>query len=174
VSALFRQATAGDAPAIHALVESAYRGASAEAGWTHEADLLGGQRMDLAQLEEIIAGPAQAVLLLSYESGLLGCVQVTRKPGGAYLGLLTVRPTLQGGGLGRRLIAEAERYAVANFAAAFVEMTVIKQRPELIAWYVRRGYADTGRELPFPMNDRRFGEPKRDDLVFVVLSKRLK
>ena len=52
-------------------------------------------------------------------------------------------------------------------------MTVIVQRPELIAWYERRGYALTGERRPFPYDDERFGDPRRTDLEFAVLEKRL-
>jgi ribosomal protein S18 acetylase RimI-like enzyme len=86
--------------------------------------------------------------------------------------MLTVSPDLQGGGLGRELLAAAEAHAH-GFGADVMEMTVIKSRRELIDWYVRRGYHDTGREEPFPLDDPRFGLPKTRDLVFVVLAKRL-
>jgi hypothetical protein len=52
-------------------------------------------------------------------------------------------------------------------------LTVIAQRAELIAWYERRGYLHTGEQRPFPYGDARFGLPRRDDLVFDVLRKRL-
>lgn len=52
-------------------------------------------------------------------------------------------------------------------------MTVIRQRTELIAFYARRGYVDTGEERPFPAGEERFGVPRRDDLVFTVLAKPL-
>lgn len=170
----FRSAVVADIPALHALVESAYRGESAKAGWTHEADLLGGQRTDADALADIIADPAQHLILAEAGGALVGCVCVTEKAGGAlgYLGLLTVRPALQGGGLGRALVAEAERVA-RGFGAGAMEMTVIVQRAELVAWYVRLGYADTGERRAFPLDDVRFGLPKRRDLEFVVLAKGL-
>jgi GNAT superfamily N-acetyltransferase len=87
--------------------------------------------------------------------------------------MLTVKPALQGGGLGGRLIAVAERHARDAFAATVMEMTVISRRLELIAWYARRGYEPTGRQEPFPLDDPRFGIPKTRDLVFAVLAKRL-
>ena len=40
-----RVASAADAPALVDLINSAYRGESSKAGWTTEADLLGGQRV---------------------------------------------------------------------------------------------------------------------------------
>ena len=52
-------------------------------------------------------------------------------------------------------------------------MTVVQLRAELIAWYERRGYRPTGETRPFPYGDERFGTPRRDDLQFVVLHKRL-
>lgn len=170
----FRRATADDVPALHALVHGAYRGDSARRGWTHEADLLEGSRIDLPTLEAIVADPAQVVLLAERDGRLLGCVQVTdRGRGLAYLGMLTVDPVLQGGGLGRSLIAAAETAARDRLGARTMEMTVIVQRTELIDWYGRRGYLPTGERRPFPATDPRFGLPKRDDLAFVVLARDL-
>lgn len=170
----FRRATAADVPALHALVHGAYRGDSARRGWTHEADLLDGNRIDRATLGAVVADPTQVVLLDEREGRLVGCVQVTDKGQGlAYLGMLTVDPVLQGGGLGRALIAAAEGEACARFRARRMEMTVIVQRAELIDWYARRGYLPTGEVRPFPATDPRFGLPKRDDLAFVVLARDL-
>ena len=170
---LLRFAQAGDIPQIHALVESAFRGDSAKRGWTHEADLLGGQRTDPEALAAIIADPAQCMLLAEAEGALAGCVVVADAGAGvAHLGMLTVDPALQGGGMGRVLLEAAEQHA-RGIGAAVMEMGVIAQRGELIAWYKRRGYAPTGREKPFPYDDPRFGEPKTGDLAFVVLAKAL-
>lgn len=171
---VFRAATADDVAALHRLIESAYRGETAKAGWTHEADLLGGQRTDEAELADILADPARVLLVAEAAGEPVGCVQVADLGAGlAYLGMLTVRPTLQSGGLGRRLLDAAEAVARDRFAAARMEMTVIRQRPELIAWYERRGYAPTGETRPFPLDDERFGLPHRRDLEFVVLEKKL-
>jgi ribosomal protein S18 acetylase RimI-like enzyme len=169
-----RPATPDDIPALHRLVEHAYRGEEAKQGWTHEADLLGGQRTDAAGLAEIIADPHKTLLLSFDDDALMGCVLLAHQPdGSAYLGMLSVDPKRQAGGLGRRLLADAEAFAEDVLRAPRVEMTVIRQREELIAWYERRGYALTGKTLPFPMDDERFGLPKRRDLEFVVLAKDL-
>lgn len=170
----FRPAAPDDIPALHRLIESAYRGDSAKMGWTHEADLLGGQRTDEAELRDILSDPARALLLAEVGGVLTGCVQVADQGQGlAYLGLLTVDPTRQAGGLGRLLIDAAEAEAVARFAATRMEMTVIRQRAELIAWYERRGYRLTGETRPFPLDDERFGLPQTRELEFVVLEKAL-
>ncbi|HEV2568178.1 GNAT family N-acetyltransferase [Sphingomonas sp.] len=169
-----RTAAERDVQQVLDLVQRTYRGDSARGGWTHEADLLGGQRTDAAALADIIADPAQRLLLAEVNGRLVGCVQITDKGGGTtYLGLLTVDPDRQAAGLGRRLLAEAERSAATLFGATRMEMTVIRQRAELIAYYERRGYALTGEERPFPLDDPRFGLPQRRDLAFVVLEKPL-
>ena len=168
-----RPATPADLPALHALIERAYRGDDAKAGWTHEADLLGGQRTDLAALTEMLADPDQHILVAIDGAAMTGCVSVARKPGDlGYLGLLTVDPTLQAAGLGKQLIAAAED-AARGFGATAMEMTVIASRGELIAYYERRGYALTGERRPFPLDDPRFGLPKTRDLEFVVLERAL-
>ena len=169
-----RPATPADIPALHALIESAYRGDSAKRGWTHEADLLGGQRTDPEALADML-GNADVRLLVAEESGrLIGCVQGSRVAADrAYLGLLTVDPALQAKGLGRQLIAAIEAECATAFGAQRMEMTVIGQREELIDYYVRRGYALTGETRPFPMDDARFGLPKTRALIFVVLEKRI-
>jgi GNAT superfamily N-acetyltransferase len=87
--------------------------------------------------------------------------------------MFSVTPTAQGGGLGGAMLAEAERVAREEWGARTMRMSVIKQRDDLIAWYVRRGYAATEEMHAFPYGDERYGVPRRDDLEFRVLTKTL-
>lgn len=168
----FRIAETGDIARLQPFVHAAYRGDSARRGWTHEADLLDGQRIDAEALSAMIADPSHTVLMAERQGQLVGCVQVNNKGQGlVYLGMLSVDPERQGGGLGRRLIAAAEAEARSTYKATRMEMTVIVQRVELIAWYIRCGYHPTGETRPFPATDPRFGLPRRDDLAFVVLAR---
>jgi len=172
-------ATLGDVPAIEEVVQSAYRGEASREGWTTEADLLDGVRTDRATLAAAIAGPASLMLVVLDSSTsaatVSACCQLEqRRNGVAYFGTFAVRPRLQGGGVGRRLLAAAEDYASSQWSARTMEMTVIVQREELIAWYLRRGYVRTQETRPFPYGDLRFGRPRRDDLEFVVLRKQLR
>jgi ribosomal protein S18 acetylase RimI-like enzyme len=170
----FVRARIDDIGPLHALIESAYRGDSAKRGWTHEADLLGGQRTDPESLAAIIANPDQAILLARSEGNLEGCVQLSRVDETiAYLGLLTVDPAIQAGGLGKRLLAHSEEFVRENWQTRAIEMTVIKQREVLIAYYERRGYVRTGEYRPFPHGDPRFGLPKSELLEFAVLRKKI-
>lgn len=147
----FRLAKAGDVPALRALVEKAYRGETAKRGWTHEADLLDDERTSDAELAETVGSAASRVLLAEIDGALAGTVTITNVgEARAYLGMLCVDPDLQAEGLGRALIADAEDLAVEAFGAQVMEMTVIEARPELIAWYERRGYTRSGEMRPFP------------------------
>jgi ribosomal protein S18 acetylase RimI-like enzyme len=171
----FRSATSADVPAIVRLVDSAYRGEASRAGWTTEADLLDGQRTDAEAVADMLREPGSTVLLAEENGGkLVGCCRLERRPGAeAYFGMFSVKPLRQGSGVGRRLLAEAERIARDDWAAAMMIMTVIAQRAELIAWYERRGYQRTGETEPFPYGNERYGIPRRPDLVFAVLAKPL-
>lgn len=169
-----RDATAVDIPDLHRLIESAYRGESSRAGWTTEADLLDGQRTDPDDLADILADPKQALLTAWRDGALLGCVLIAdRGEGTGYFGMLSIRPMLQGGGLGRRLVEAAHAALADRFGARRVRISVFPQRETLIAWYERLGYRQTGDTLPFPYGNPRFGLPKRDDLQFVVMERDL-
>jgi GNAT superfamily N-acetyltransferase len=168
-----RAATAADAAALATLINSAYRGDSSKAGWTTEADLLGGQRTDGELILEMIAAPGHVILLHERDSVVAACVHLERTGQDCYLGMMTVRPTMQRIGLGRQLIEAAEHWAIEHWSSCSMHMTVIVQRAELIAWYERRGYRRTQEHKPFPYGDERFGLPRRADLEFEVLSKRL-
>ena len=85
--------------------------------------------------------------------------------------MFSVRPNLQNAGIGKAMLAEAERIARDEWSLSSMKMTVIDIRDELIAWYERRGYRRTGITKPFPYGDARFGVPKRDDLRFEILEK---
>ena len=169
----FRNATTADVPLLVELVTSAYRGESSRSGWTTEADLLEGNRIVPEVLLADIARPRSRILLAECDGTLLGCAHVAEEDGAGYFGMFAVRPGLQGGGMGRAILAEAERVAGEDWALPLMRMTVIDLRTELIAWYERRGYQRTGQTRPFPATDPRFGLPLRDDLRFAVLEKEL-
>jgi ribosomal protein S18 acetylase RimI-like enzyme len=169
----FRDATDADVDALVDLVESAYRGDSSREGWTTEADILDGQRTDPQGVLEIVKGADSRVLTAEQDGGIVACCQLERRGDHAYFGMFAVSPKRQGGGLGKAVMAEAERVAREEWGVAEMRMTVITAREDLIAWYERRGYRRTGRREPFPYGDERFGIPLRDDLEFEVLVKPL-
>ena len=194
---VFRNATLADVCAAVELVESAYRGEASRAGWTTEADLLDGQRTDELEIREIISGAHSLIRLAQQHnaieqdhqptevpanvpkhaatqtSSIVGCVRIENAGDAGYIGMVSVRPTLQAAGIGRQLLQEAERVIREEFGLSRARMTVIGQRETLITWYQRRGYLLTGKREKFPYGEPRAGTPRRDDLYFEVLEKTL-
>ncbi|MEV6652478.1 GNAT family N-acetyltransferase [Streptomyces sp. NPDC051219] len=169
----FRDATEADVPALVELIESAYRGDASRAGWTTEADILEGQRTDPEGVLDVVRSRGSRLLAVERGGGLVACCQLEHRGDSAYFGMFAVRPELQGAGLGKVIIAEAERSVRETWCAREMHMTVISARDDLIAWYERRGYRRTGKMTPFPYGDERFGIPQRDDLEFELLVKPL-
>lgn len=170
---IFRKAAIIDIPAIVALVESAYRGDASRAGWTTEADFLGGQRIDPMGVAEQLTMPDSRVILAEGNGELLACCNLEKHGELAYFGMFSVAPSLQSKGIGKQLLAEAEQQAKNDWHCSRMQMTVIDIRETLIAFYERRGYRRTEVFKPFPYGDERFGIPKRADLRFEVLEKAL-
>ncbi|MET9760633.1 GNAT family N-acetyltransferase [Streptomyces sp. NPDC006372] len=169
----FRDAADADVEELVVLIESAYRGDASRAGWTTEADILQGQRTDPEGVLAVIKSPESRLLIVEREGRIVACCQLEHRGDHAYFGMFAVSPRLQGAGLGKVIIAEAERQARETWGVTEMHMTVISVRDDLIAWYERRGYRRTGRMTPFPYGDDRFGIPQRDDLKFELLVKEL-
>lgn len=147
-----RPAVPADLAALHPVIERAYRGDAARAGWTHEADLVAGERIDAASLKALVAGRGSALLVALDGDVPVGCVNIADRGNGlAYLGLLCIEPARQAGGIGKRLIAAGEAHARDALAAERIEMTVIDRRVELIDWYRRHGWRPSGETRPFPI-----------------------
>ncbi|WP_405565223.1 GNAT family N-acetyltransferase [Streptomyces phaeochromogenes] len=169
----FRDATDADVDDLVVLIESAYRGDSSRTGWTTEADILEGQRTDPEGVRAVIKSRDSRLLTVERDGTVVACCQLEHRGDHAYFGMFAVSPTLQGAGLGKVIIAEAERFASETWGVKEMHMTVISAREDLIAWYERRGYRRTGKMTPFPYGDERFGIPQRDDLQFELLVKPL-
>ncbi|MDE4455011.1 GNAT family N-acetyltransferase [Psychrobacter sp. DAB_AL62B] len=191
-----RQAEASDIDALEQLLNRCYRQTE---GWTNEADLVGGIRITQDELANTIANPKHYLFVYpktttgerdGEETGeLLGCIAVDIKVDAAankndgnkkaYIGMFAVHPELQGHGVGHQILQAAETFAQRHLQSdieatdekpARLTMSILSHRPELLAYYQRRGYQLNGNKMPFPM-DGNNGEPKRQDLELLELEK---
>ncbi len=155
---------------IVSLVNAAYRGESSKRGWTTEADLLDGQRTDAKQVGPLITDEQSFILLCHQNNAIIGTALLKKLDDGAYLGMLTIKPSLQGRGIGKLFLSACEQQAWVEWGSRKITMSVITLRHELIAFYERRGYHHTGVFGEFP-KDPSFGLPKVSELKFEYLEK---
>jgi len=164
-------ATREQAGEISSLVNSAYRGTAGVHGWTHEADLIAGPRVDETSL--LVHASKATILIASAAGKVVGCVSVEGLDEDEwYLSMLAIDPQYQELGLGKAVMLEAEKHAQAH-GAKTVRISVVNKRVSLIAWYERRGYVQAGRNEGFPYGDPSVGVPLHADLELVVLRKKI-
>jgi len=149
---MISKATLQDIPSLNILINSAYRGETSKKGWTTEAHLLEGKRTTEEELTAIILDPKNTFLKFTENDQIIGSVLLVEKEHQLYVGMLTVSPELQNSGIGKKMLAEAENHAK-SLGLSTLSMTVVSVRAELIAWYKRHGYVDTGKREPFPSSD---------------------
>lgn len=161
-----------DISSITKLLNSAYRGESSKQGWTTEAHLIAGDvRTDEHNVLEVMQQPNSVFLkYVSDDAQLFGCVNLQKHDNRIYLGMFSVSPSLQGGGIGKQLLKAAEEYTIQMNCKA-IYMMVISLRKELIDWYKRKGYVETGETKPF-IEDNLTGKHLQQ-LEFVILEKKL-
>ena len=82
---------------------------------------------------------------------LAGCVYLELRGRTGYLGLVSVATARQSLGLGRDLMAAGEDW-LRKAGCGVCQLWVLSTRPELLAWYGRRGYRVVRRE-PFEAVD---------------------
>ena len=166
---MIAKVVAEDIVSLNTLINSAYRGEFSKKGWTTEAHILEGSRTTEVELLGIIQDASHTILKYSDNGKIIGCVLLKVKANELYLGMLTVSPDLQNSGIGKKLLRQAEVFAV-EMQLPKIVMTVITVRVELIAWYKRNGYVDTGAREPFPVSDV-FNPTTKEPLEFMVLEK---
>ncbi len=166
----FRKATITDVEAITKLVNNAYRPSTGVSGWTHESDIVSGDRTDIPQIIEILSKKDSVVIVGLNDETIIACVHVERVGRSSYIGMLAVDPSLQAHGVGKNMLAYAEKYAKDNFNPDKFVMAVVSARHELISFYQRRGYQKTGETMEYPLNAG-VGQPKLENLKVEILEK---
>ena len=140
----FNIATPDDAAAIVSLVNSAYRGDFSRQGWTTEADFLDGRRTELKEVLTLMDDAQYLFVIAKQQHTLQASVLLEHTDDVVYLGMLAVNPLQQNQGIGKALLKEAEKIAKQTWQTQCFKLSVLTCRPELIAFYQRRGYQCTG------------------------------
>ncbi len=163
-------ATESDINDLVQLMNRAYRGEASTKGWTTEAHLIAGEkRTDENDLRQVIRKTGSVILKYINDKGqLLGCVNLQKHGQRLYLGMFSVLPEEQGAGIGKKILLAAEQHAL-NEGCISIYMQVISVRTDIIAWYTRHGYVDTGKIKPF-IEDGLTGKHLQP-LEFMVLEK---
>ncbi len=163
-------AGAADITTITSLLNSAYRGEGSKQGWTTEAHLIAGDiRTDESHLLQVMQLPNSIFAIYSNEQQeITGCVNLQPIGNKIYLGMFSVSPQSQGFGIGKQLLKAAEEYAH-HLQCNAIYMTVISAREELINWYKRYGYKDTGERKAFTEDG--YSGKHLQPLEFMVLEK---
>lgn len=131
-SIAIRQACEADVEALTRLINAAF---------VVERVVFEGDRVDA---NEVRAYMRKGTLLLGEDNGrLVGCVYIELRENRGYLGLLSVDPPRQGLGIGGNLVTAAEHFARKSGARA-MDLRVISARAELLPFYRRCGYDQTG------------------------------
>lgn len=133
-----RVATSADAAKITDVINAAFRIA--------EGFFIDSQRITVKEVEELLG--KGDFLLAEVDGKLNGCVYVEMRGARSYLGLLSVHPACQQGGLGSLLMQEAEEHCRAR-GSRFMDILIINVRDELRPFYTKRGYVESG-TTPFP------------------------
>ncbi len=162
-----------DSKELNTLINAAYRGEESKKGWTTEAEILGGIRIDEFTLKSMLAAGGGTIIKYTDEDGrILGTVYLEVKQSALYLGMFAVSPLTQGKGIGKALLSFAEDFAV-DHGCDKITLTVIRSRVELIQWYERHGYVPTGNSITFEEIEGRFGDPKVDGIDLIEMQKML-
>lgn len=143
----FEKAGINQAQAISDLINLTYRGTT---GWTTEAAIIQGDRTSRQEVEAVMMNPDGHFFVVNRQSAPAACIYIASEKEQAYIGFFSVHPSLQGQGLGNYMLEQAEIFARDSLHAHKFILFVISQRPELIAFYQRRGYRGTGRIETFP------------------------
>ena len=133
-----RTAAPADAAKITSVINAAFRIA--------EGFFIDGNRITQTEVEELLG--KGAFLLVETDDNLDGCVYVELRGERSYLGLLSVDPDRQHGGLGSLLMDAAENYC-REHGSKFMDIVIVNVREELPPFYRKRGYVENG-TTPFP------------------------
>ena len=164
-----RIANKNDSSAIASLVNAAYRPGTNKSGWTHESEIVDGDRISIEQVNALFS-EISLLFVAVEDKKIIACVHLAIEGDSGHIGMLATDPEIQAKGWGKLMLENAESYAMDKCAVKRFEMVVISQRTELVSFYLRRGYKRTGNVEAYPMSAN-VGVPKSTELTVERLVK---
>lgn len=157
----YRLAINTDIAQLVKLINAAYRQKN-ENTWTTEAEIVMGERISYAQLEQLFKNHNFHLLVAEQNNQVVACIGLTFDESSVEIGTFAISPNWQNQGLGKLVLDNAEKYAKdIQFDLKTYVMWVLSVRTELIAFYERRGYIQTGVVEDYPL-DADVGIPQVD------------
>ncbi|WP_240007321.1 GNAT family N-acetyltransferase [Pseudaquidulcibacter saccharophilus] len=144
-----REANANDIARIEYLVETTYRGEDSKKGWTTEFNLLAGTRLQKGEIAAALADKANQFFVAERDNIVVGVICVNKNGDWIEFGKFSVDPEMQGLGIGKMLIAKVEDFVRNIWGADKLKLSVISIRKELVDFYARYGFKDTGQRIDF-------------------------
>jgi GNAT superfamily N-acetyltransferase len=130
-----RTAGADDVPRIVSLLNAAF---------AMERDFIDKDRTSAPEVARYMT--SGAFLVADGDAGALAsCMYLEQRGDRLYLGMLAVSPARQGRGLGRQMLAAAERHA-ASLGCRAIDIRIVDRRTELPPFYRGLGFVDNGTE----------------------------
>jgi predicted N-acetyltransferase YhbS len=130
-----RTARADDIPRIVALLNAAF---------AMERDFIDKDRTSAPEIQQYM-NTGTFFVVDGDANGLASCMYLEQRTERLYLGMLAVNPSQQGRGLGRRMMAAAERHA-ASLGCGAIDIRIVNRRTELPPFYRALGFVDNGTE----------------------------
>ena len=156
-----------DAENLNILINQAYRG---EVGWTRETEIVAGKRSSIKEVYGLIKNLDTNLFIVEINEDIAACICVEKKQNTALISTFAVNPKFQNQGIGKHVLALAEKFAINQLKVKKLVMVVISQRMELISFYERRGYKKTGKITDYPVH-LNLGIPKVKGLTTEHLEK---
>lgn len=139
---MIRVASAEDAPGLARLINAAF---------SVEAFFKIGDRTSTEEVLDMM-GRGEFLVLEDPPGAMAGCVYLRVTSDRAYFGMLSVEPSRQGQGLGRRLVDEVESRGRER-GCRHMDLRIVNLREELPGFYRRLGYVENG-TMPFSKPER--------------------
>lgn len=141
-----------DSKAIQQLVNRAYAAPDAARSWTNESGIVSGQRVSVADIEQLLTAPDTTLLVAVQEGAIIGSVTLIYGKDYSKLNMLAVDPAYQQYGIGKQLIDFSERFLRQHFNSRKLRIDVVASRSELLAFYQRRGFVNLNTPYPYPVH----------------------